>query len=92
MCFSLNSVLISLSPQPRAVTDGPSNLYHVLIVLGQWIGRCLGRDVKAWTSLLGNGDFCQVSVFQELFKSHPKGEKKHSNIKNSIKENLPANL
>lgn len=72
--------------------NGPSNLHRVLIVLGQWTGCCLGQDVRAWTPLLNNGGFFQISVFQELFKFHPKGEKKHGRIKNSIKENLPANL
>lgn len=69
---------------------GPSNLYHVLIIVGQWT-RCFSGQ-GAWTSLLDNGDFFQILVVQELFKSHPKAEKKHGCIKNRIKENLPANL
>lgn len=28
---------------------GPSNLSCVLIILGQWIGCCVGQDMEAWT-------------------------------------------
>lgn len=64
------------------------------VLLGAWREsiESYHRIIEWWTSLLENGDFSRISVFQELFKIQPKMEKNHSHIKNIIKENLPANL
>lgn len=45
-----------------------------------------------WPSLVDNGEFFQISAFQELFKLHSEGEKKHGIVKTELKRNFPANL
>lgn len=80
-CALISSVLFVFVAVARGCR-GPSNLYRVLIVVGNEQGPAGGWG---WENLMDNGGFFQISASQELFKFRSAGEKKRGYVKIELK-------